>query len=174
MTITFTIATTSAVMTTLDERSKSTLSLRRAGGSTSATFLRRKAGASFSLAVIRFLNGSYPGQRIRWPKVAERWWLTAACGLADPDIDAVTRLAAPVMATGYKRGESFALAKGTWFPFNSQNTALAREAIPAYFLSPHVGRYDDIWASYVVKSVAVHMQALVSPGSTSPGVNGIL
>lgn len=57
-----------------------------------------------------------------------------------------------------------ALAAGTWAPFNSQNTALWRDVIPAYFLSPDVGRYDDIWASYVVKRIADHLGDLIAFG----------
>ena len=38
------------------------------------------------------------------------------------------------------------MANGTWCPFNSQNTALHRDLIPAYVLSPLIGRMDDIWA----------------------------
>jgi hypothetical protein len=37
-------------------------------------------------------------------------------------------------------------------PFNSQNTFLHRDCFPLYFLFPHVGRMDDIWASYVLQS----------------------
>lgn len=84
--------------------------------------------------------------------------------LGDPDIDAVTRLAAPIDATEYVCEGNFALAVGTWCPFNSQNTALARDVIPAYFLSPHVGRFDDIWASYIVKHCADHFGDFISFG----------
>ena len=35
-------------------------------------------------------------------------------------------------------------------PFNSQNTVIHRNIVPYYFLAPHVGRMDDIWASYYV------------------------
>ena len=53
---------------------------------------------------------------------------------------------------------------GTWSPFNSQNTALHRDVIPAYFLSPRTGRYDDIWASYVVDAIAGHLGDLIAFG----------
>ncbi|WP_337286658.1 hypothetical protein [Candidatus Methylomirabilis sp.] len=84
--------------------------------------------------------------------------------LDEPDVDAVTRLALPARVTGLKRAENFALAFGTWSPFNSQNTALARDIVPSYFLSPLVGRYDDIWASYVIKAIADHMGDLITFG----------
>ena len=57
-----------------------------------------------------------------------------------------------------------ALQPGTWSPFNSQNTALMRDAVPAYFLSPYTGRYDDIWASYVVERIAQHMGHIIAFG----------
>lgn len=69
----------------------------------------------------------------------------------DPDIDALCRLR--------HKGESFTLSGPFPFvankpsPFNSQNTILTREVIPHYFLFPHIGRMDDIWAAY-------HVQAL--------------
>lgn len=86
--------------------------------------------------------------------------VNAGFWLGDPDIDAITRLYylnKPINAISYEREGNFVLEKRTWSPFNSQNTALAREVIPAYFLSPYVGRYDDIWASYVLKKIADHI-----------------
>ena len=38
-------------------------------------------------------------------------------------------------------------------PFNSQNTILSKKIAPDYFLFPHIGRMDDIWASYYVQSL---------------------
>ncbi len=93
--------------------------------------------------------------------------VNAGFWLGDPDVDALTRLyysSKPINATGYKRKSNFALAKDTWSPFNSQNTSLLRDVIPAYFLSPLVGRYDDIWGSYVVKRVADHLGHTISFG----------
>lgn len=90
--------------------------------------------------------------------------VNAGLWLDAPDVDAVTRLALPLQVTGLRREANFALAPGTWSPFNSQNTALARAVVPAYFLSPLVGRYDDIWASYVVKAIADHLGDLVAFG----------
>lgn len=76
--------------------------------------------------------------------------------LEEPDIDAITRLAIAPCVTHYKRQENFSLGIGTWAPFNSQNTALHRSIIPAYFLCPNIGRFDDIFASYFVKRLADH------------------
>jgi hypothetical protein len=37
-------------------------------------------------------------------------------------------------------------------PFNSQNTFIAGECLKDYFLFPHVGRMDDIWASFYLQA----------------------
>lgn len=94
--------------------------------------------------------------------------VNAGLWLEDPDVDAMERLyhlADPTDATKYLGKNSIVPGKGTWTPFNSQNTALAREVIPAYFLSPLVGRYDDIWASYIVKFIADHLGDSISFGN---------
>ena len=83
--------------------------------------------------------------------------VNAGLWLGDPDIDAITRLAIPVNATEYMRADNFFVAAGAWTPFNSQNTALARAALPAYFLSPFVGRFEDIFISFIIKRIADHL-----------------
>lgn len=90
--------------------------------------------------------------------------VVAGFWLGNPDIDAATRIAFPVEVTGYGLDHNFFLAPGAHAPFNSQNTALARAVIPAWFLSPNVGRYDDIFASFVVKRIADHLEWGVSFG----------
>ena len=37
-------------------------------------------------------------------------------------------------------------------PFDSQNTFLRAEVLADYFVMPHVGRVDDIWAGYLVQA----------------------
>lgn len=90
--------------------------------------------------------------------------VNAGLWVGDPDVDAVQRLAYPVESTAYTAPGQLALARGTWCPFNSQNTALARDVLPAYFLSPSIGRYDDIWAAYVVLRIADHLDHLIAFG----------
>lgn len=68
----------------------------------------------------------------------------------DPDIDAVCRMEhAPECKFD---PACFPIASGRMSPFNSQNTFLTREVLEDYFLFPHVGRMDDIWASYYIQS----------------------
>ncbi|WP_298208146.1 hypothetical protein [Ferrimicrobium sp.] len=68
----------------------------------------------------------------------------------DPDIDAICRLEhAPECEFD---PSLFPIASSVMAPFNSQNTMLSREVIPHYFLYPHIGRMDDIWAAYYVQA----------------------
>jgi Reversibly glycosylated polypeptide len=92
--------------------------------------------------------------------------VNAGLWLDDPDIDAMTRLERPISIRGMREGapQRFILQPGTWSPFNSQNTALLREVIPAYFLSPCIGRYDDIWPSYIVTRIANHLGDVIAYG----------
>lgn len=81
----------------------------------------------------------------------------AAAGvcLGDPDIDAVTRMAAHPMvhSTSILLEQGITVASDTWTVFNSQNTAFIRELAPAMFMMPGVGRYDDIFASLICQRV---------------------
>lgn len=68
----------------------------------------------------------------------------------DPDIDAVCRMIfAPECSFN---AECFPIASNKIAPFNSQNTFLTKAVLPHYFLYPHVGRMDDIWAAFYVQA----------------------
>jgi hypothetical protein len=68
----------------------------------------------------------------------------------DPDVDAFCRMEhAPECVFDAK---VFPFASNAISPFNSQNTFLKSEVLSDYFLFPHVGRMDDIWASFYVQS----------------------
>lgn len=73
----------------------------------------------------------------------------------DPDIDAIERIHSdPQTTTQYtKRVPNFILSRETWCPFNSQSTTYRRELLPLLFVIPHIGRMDDIWASYIARAV---------------------
>lgn len=91
----------------------------------------------------------------------------AGLWLGDPDVDALERLYwhnEPTEAVEYTGTIDLALAKNTWSPFNSQNTAVRRDALPAYFLSPLVGRFSDIWGSYCFKLIADHLGEYITFG----------
>ena len=89
--------------------------------------------------------------------------LNAGLWLGDPDIDAITRLCKPINAIKYKKtyGDTFALENGTWCPINTQNTSYSRDIIPASFVPPNVGRYDDIWSGYLLRKITDHFESVV-------------
>jgi hypothetical protein len=68
----------------------------------------------------------------------------------DPDIDAICRLEHRPNCEFSDPFFPFSSIKMS--PFNSQNTVISRSVAMEYFLYPHVGRMDDIWASYYVQS----------------------
>jgi hypothetical protein len=68
----------------------------------------------------------------------------------DPDIDAVCRM---IYRPECKFDcSAFPMAANKPSPFNSQNTFLRGELLKDYFLFPHIGRMDDIWAAYYVQA----------------------
>jgi hypothetical protein len=78
--------------------------------------------------------------------------------LDDPDFDAMTWLNKPVAATTFKG--SAVLALDTWCPINSQNTAVHRDLMPAYYfvrMVPPNDRFGDIFQGYFALKVAKHM-----------------
>lgn len=68
----------------------------------------------------------------------------------DPDIDAMARLTHKPCVKYDDIQQPYGSAVKA--PFNSQNTFIAREAIPYYAVLPFVGRMDDIWGSYILQS----------------------
>ncbi len=77
-------------------------------------------------------------------------------GLADenPDVDAVYRMTMK-LPINFDKQESLALGKGTWCPFNSQNTTWFKEAFPLMYLPSYCSfRMTDIWRSFVAQRIA--------------------
>jgi hypothetical protein len=68
----------------------------------------------------------------------------------DPDIDAICRMEHHPICKF--KDKYFPLASNKISPFNSQNTFISKKVLPHYFLFPHIGRMDDIWASFYVLS----------------------
>ena len=68
----------------------------------------------------------------------------------DPDIDAICRMEHHPICKF--KNKYFPLSSNKVSPFNSQNTFISKKVLPHYFLFPHIGRMDDIWASYYVLS----------------------
>jgi len=68
----------------------------------------------------------------------------------EPDVDAVCRM----IFNPYCKFDpnQFPISGTKPAPFNSQNTIISRNVVKDYFLFPHIGRMDDIWAAYYVQS----------------------
>jgi hypothetical protein len=123
---------------------------------------------------VRFYHRGYP-QKMRWTErnhfITSAWAehriaVNAGFWLDNPDIDALTRIERQPVVRGFAQSwaGNIALAPGVWSPFNSQNTAMMRDVAPAYFLSPYIGRYDDIWAGYIINRIAQHFGDVISFG----------
>ena len=83
-------------------------------------------------------------RRIIKPDIQADFWN------GDPDIDAICRMEhAPAC---HFEPSFFPMAGNKMSPFNSQNTFVSGRVLKDYFLFPHVGRMDDIWASYYVQA----------------------
>jgi Reversibly glycosylated polypeptide len=83
--------------------------------------------------------------------------------LGSPDVDAITRLALNPQVHAEPSG-STVLGANMWAPVNSQNTAVRREVIPAYyfFRSP---RFGDIYQGYLAQACAKHLGHTVRFGT---------
>jgi len=93
--------------------------------------------------------------------------INAGLWLGDPDVDAITRLAISPKATGINKNNLtnyIALGKGTWSPINTQNTSYRGEILKISFVSPHVGRYDDIFCGYIARSILDQVNIQTSYG----------
>ena len=66
----------------------------------------------------------------------------------DPDVDAICRM--EHRPNCKFNSKFFPISSNKISPFNSQNTFLSKKVLPHYFLFPHIGRMDDIWASFYV------------------------
>jgi hypothetical protein len=78
--------------------------------------------------------------------------VVASLWIGDPDIDAIERMYRQPVVRSVSFPQ-FMLRRGTWAPFNSQATAIRGDLAPAFFMWPGVGRYDDIWASYLMRAI---------------------
>ena len=77
-------------------------------------------------------------------------------GLTDdnPDVDAVYRLVLPLPQT-FKKERRVALTKGSWCPFNSQNTTWWPDAFELLYLPSYCSfRMTDIWRSFIAQRIA--------------------
>lgn len=89
----------------------------------------------------------------------------------DPDVDALTRLTLKPRVTAARAGNVL-FAPETWSPINTQNTALIREAVHAYYYvrmgyalqGLKIDRFGDILSGYFVQACAKHLGHAVRIG----------
>ena len=77
-------------------------------------------------------------------------------GLADsdPDVDAIYRLTQP-WPLNFWNDRRVALKRGSWCPFNSQNTTWWKDTFPLLYLPAYCSfRLTDIWRSFVAQRIA--------------------
>lgn len=100
--------------------------------------------------------------------------INAGLWVGDPDINAYDRILHPNVKSKYKNSNSIILNPQKWFhPFNSQNTIFHKKVFPAIFLIPmyekfygyKIGRFDDIWQSYICQKIMSHHNLHVRFGS---------
>lgn len=77
--------------------------------------------------------------------------VVASLWLDDPDINAVERMLRNPQVVNV--ASSATLARGTWCPFDSQSTSVHGVLADMMFMWPNLGRYDDIWSSYLMRAV---------------------
>lgn len=89
------------------------------------------------------------------PTTGAKVGVAAGMCLGDPDIDGCTRLerGPEIHSVSELARSGVVVAHATHTVYNSQNTAVLREFIPAWFMFPECGRYDDMYASLVVQRV---------------------
>ena len=97
-----------------------------------------------------------PVSKTAYPVTGAKVGVAAGLVIGDTDCDAVTRMEhRPDIGSVHIFGSTGVVVDPhTWTVFNSQNTAVIRELVPAWFMMPGVGRHDDIYASLIVQRVA--------------------
>lgn len=104
--------------------------------------------------------------------------LNAGLWLEDPDLDAATWLTNPARAVSF-RGPSVVLDRDTWSPVNTQNTAVHRDAVVAFYFvrmafvlsGLRMDRWGDIFSGYFCQACVRHLGNSVRVGT--PLVNHI-
>lgn len=134
---------------------------------------RKKASASYLLEDKGWVNlyGYFTKQRI-WPRGFALEHLHDALpaldastfksytspiqqGLANenPDVDAIYRLILP-LPVSFNANDNVAIGRGSWCPFNSQNTTWLKEAFMLLYLPAYCSfRMTDIWRSFVAQRI---------------------
>jgi hypothetical protein len=97
----------------------------------------------FPIQLLNKRNYSFSFEIIT-PQIQANFWN------GDPDIDAICRM--EHQPNCKFDDKIFPFSSKIFSPFNSQNTIISKSVVKDYFLFPHIGRMDDIWASFYVES----------------------
>jgi len=116
--------------------------------------------------------GRHKAEQVTTANASSPVHLNAGLWLMDPDVDAISWLVLPRRGQSMT-GESVVLGKETWSPINSQNTAMRREAVAAYYFIKmryplggiDIDRYGDIFQGYFVQACSKHLGGLVRVGT---------
>ncbi|HET7434392.1 MAG TPA: hypothetical protein VFN10_06720 [Thermoanaerobaculia bacterium] len=98
--------------------------------------------------------------------------MNAGLWLSDPDVDAISRLAIAPRVSAADPAPHF-LGARSWSPINTQNTAVARDAIAAYYYvrmgftvgGLSIDRYGDILSGYFVQACIKNRGEAIRIGS---------
>lgn len=90
--------------------------------------------------------------------------VVAGMCIGDPDIDAIERIVNQPRVGAWGHDPTITLDVGTWAPFNTQNTAYTWHVAPFMQVLKGVGRYDDIWMSYIARKIMDYYYVLVRYG----------
>lgn len=98
---------------------------------------------------------------LRGPLADQLVVANAGLWLDDPDVDAISRLALRPLVNSADDINAI-LGPDVWSPINTQNTALHRSAIPAYYYirmgfplrGMRIDRFGDIWSGYFLQACA--------------------
>lgn len=99
--------------------------------------------------------------------------VNAGLWTGDPDINAYDRVLHPDIKSSIRAETSLVLNNSWKYPFNSQNTIIDNFLFPTIFLIPmfktfygqKIGRYDDIWQSYISEKIMSHYDLYVRFGT---------
>jgi hypothetical protein len=113
----------------------------------------------FPLPRIRDAGASLRRARLDRRKVHVGVWQGLVAG--EPDIDAIGRMVLPAF-NGFADRAPIVLGRGTVAPFNSQNTAFARDLAALMYLPGFVSfRFTDILRGYVAQPIMWHARRLL-------------
>lgn len=105
----------------------------------------------------------FVSMHFREENVKPRVVVSQAQVTGDPDCDAVERMVNAPNVVGV--AVEAVISPGVYAAFNSQATVWTREWAPVMMVLPHIGRYDDIFASFLFARLGREYRTCVFYGS---------